>query len=227
MKANFIFLAAMALTVFATGQNQHVYNENTVTNPVFLYNGTLVQSRSFESVDEFLLHFIEYPQESVSCKRQGTEVISFVVTPNGELTDIKIINSVCPKIDDEIIRVLGLTSGKWQAGTVNGINVPMEKEVSIAFKIHQSSDFKKMAQNSLKKGNEMQIKGNHKKAVKFYDHAINYLPNEKTILAARSICKYEMGDVKGAEQDWTRLQKIGFFESKNLVENDLVVVAYK
>jgi len=170
---------------------------------------------------------MKYPQESVSCKRQGTEVVCFLVTPQGELTDIKIINSVCPKIDEEIIRVLSLTSGKWQSGTVNGLNVPMEKEVSIAFKIHQSNDFKKLAQSNLKRGNEMQMKGNHKKAVKFYDEAIKYLPNEKTILAARSICKYEMGDAKGAEEDWTRLQKIGFFESKNLVEIDLVVVAYK
>jgi tetratricopeptide (TPR) repeat protein len=227
MKANLIFLAAMAITVFATGQNQNEFNENVVTNPAFSCNGTLIQGNSFESVDEFLLHFIEYPYESVTCNRQGTEVVSFVVTPQGELTDIKIVNSVCPKIDEELIRVLGLTSGKWQAGTVNGINVPMEKEISVAFKMYPSNDFKKLAQNSLNKGNDMKMKGNLKKAAKFYTEAINYLPNEKTILAARSVCKYEMGDIKGAEQDWARLQKIGFFESSKPVENDLIVVAYK
>jgi len=227
MKANLIFLAAMAITVFATGQNQNEFNENVVTNPAFSCNGTLIQGKSFESVDEFLLHFIEYPQESVSCNRQGTEVVSFAVTPQGELTDIKIINSVCPKIDEEIIRVLSLTNGKWQPGTVNGVNVSMEKEVSVVFKMHQSNDFVKLAQNSLKKGNEMQMKGNLNKAVKFYNEAINYLPNEKTILAARSVCKYEMGYVKGAEQDWNRLQQIGFFDINKPVENELVVVAYK
>ena len=227
MKANLIFLAAMAITVFATGQNKNEFNENVVTNPAFSCNGTLIQGNSFESVNQFFLNFIEYPQESVRCNKQGTEVISFVVTSEGELTDIKIINSVCPKIDDEIIRVLGLTSGKWQAGTVNGINVPMEKEISIAFKMHQSNDFSEIGNDCLQKGNKMKMKGNLKKAVKFYNEAINYLPNEKTILAARSICRFETGDVKGAEQDWQRLQKIGFFESNKPVENDLVVVANK
>lgn len=227
MKANLIFLVGMAITVFATGQNKNEFNENVVTNPAFSCNGTLIQGNSFESVNQFFLNFIEYPQESVRCNKQGTEVISFVVTSEGELTDIKIINSVCPKIDDEIIRVLGLTSGKWQAGTVNGINVPMEKEISIAFKMHQSSDFSEIGNDCLQKGNKMKMKGNFKKAVKFYNEAINYLPNEKTILAARSICRFETGDVKGAEQDWQRLQKIGFFESNKPVENDLVVVANK
>jgi hypothetical protein len=60
----------------------------------------------------------------------------------------------------------------------------------------------------------MQIKGNPKKAVRFYNEALNYMPNEKNILAARMNCRQEMGDVKGAEQDQLRLQKLVFNENK-------------
>jgi TonB family protein len=227
MKANLIFLAAIAITVFATGQNQNANDCDVIVNPTFSSNETLIQGNSYVSIDEFILKFIEYPQESVSCKREGTEVVSFVVTASGEVTDIKIINSVCPKIDEEIIRVLSLTRGKWQPGKVNGEKAEMEKEISIAFKMHQSNDFKKLALNSLKKGNEMQMKGNFKKALKFYDQGINYLPHEYTLLAARGICRYESGDIAGAEQDWNRLEKLGFFEKENNMDEILIVNANK
>lgn len=226
MKAKLIFLVAMAITIFATGQNQNV-NNDAIVNPVFKCNGTLVQGTSFETIDEFLVNFVNYPFESIKCAKQGTEVISFTVTPAGEITNFTVVNSVCTKIDEEVIRVLSLTSGKWQPGAVNGMKVSMEKQISIAFKLHQSNDFEKLAQNSLKKGNEMQMKGNFKKALKFYDQGINYLPHEYTLLAARGICRYESGDIAGAEQDWNRLEKLGFFEKENNMDEILIVNANK
>ena len=229
MKANLIFLAAMAITVFATGQNQKVNNDGFV-NPVFKCNGTLVQGTSFETIDEFLVNFVNYPFESIKCAKQGTEVVRFTVTPAGEITNVTVINSICPKVDQEVIRVLGLTNGKWQAGTVNDVKVHMEKEVSIAFKMRQSNDFTALAKDCLEKGNQMQMKGNLKKALKFYDQAVNFSPCEPTILAARGISRYEIGDEVGANQDWTRLNKLGFFKNNinnNHLEEVTVVEAFK
>ena len=225
MKTTVIFLVAMAITVFATGQNQKTNDDNVVVNPTFSVNGKLIHGSNYSSIDEFLLNFVEYPQESVSCKTQGTEVVSFVVTPSGEITDIKFINSACPKMDAEVKRVLLLTNGKWQAGTVNGVKVPMEKEISIAFKMYQSNYFTVLAKDCLDKGNQQKMKGNLKKALKFYNEGVNYMPCESTLLAARGICRYEMGDETGANQDWNRLEKTGFFESENFTDEILVVNA--
>ncbi|HAQ21245.1 MAG TPA: hypothetical protein DCR40_18740 [Prolixibacteraceae bacterium] len=224
MKKSVIFLVAMAITVFATGQNQKTNDDDVIVNPTFSINGTLIQGRNYATIDEFLLNFIEYPQESVSWETQGTEVVSFVVTPSGEVTDFKFINSACPKMDEEVMRVLRLTSGKWQPGTINGKKVPMEKEISIAFKMHRSNDFVALAKNCLNKGNQMKTKGNLKKAIRFYDQGINYLPCEPTLLAARSISRNEIGDEAGANQDWMRLKKLGFFED-NMNNNNLKEVA--
>jgi hypothetical protein len=102
----------------------------------------------------------------------------------------------------------------------------MEKEIALAFKMHNSTDFKEWAQSSLTKGINMQIKGNHKKAVRFYNDALNYMPDEKNILAARMNCKLEMGDEEGAEQDQLRLQKLVHNENntdKNNTEEVAIV----
>ena len=53
------------------------------------------------------------------------------------------------------------------------------------------------------------------------------MPCESTLLAARGICKYEMGDEEGAEQDQLRLQKLGFFESNKQEENMILIAASK
>ena len=229
MKTAVFFLAAMAITVFATGQNQNVTN-NVSVNPEFKCTGTIVQGTTFETIEDFLVNQVNYPFESIKCAKQGTEVISFTVTPEGEITNFKVINSICPKVDQEVIRVLSLTSGKWQSGTVNGVKVPLEKEVSIAFKMRLSNDFKEWAQSFLTKGINMQIKDNHKKAVRFYNEALNYMPNDKNILAARMNCKLEMGDDEGAEQDQLRLQKLINNENKTdkyNTEEIALIVAFK
>lgn len=66
-----------------------------------------------------------------------------------------------------------------------------------------------------------------KKALKFYNEGVNYMPCESTLLAARGICKYEMGDEEGAEQDQLRLQKLGFFENNKQEENMILIAASK
>ena len=47
---------------------------------------------------------------------------------------------------------------------------------------------------------------NPEKALKYFDKGISLLPNEETLLAVRGLCKYEMGDIEGAKNDWNRLK---------------------
>ena len=60
-----------------------------------------------------ILMNIEYPQESVFALSVGCSFSSIEITPKGEIGEIKIINSVDPHIDAEILRVLKLSRGKW------------------------------------------------------------------------------------------------------------------
>lgn len=205
----------MLVATLVTGQNIDLH-EIKVTAPQF-------RSEIFQNVNDFLLSGIEYPFESVKAGNEGTEVISFTVTPNGDITDIKVINSVSSVIDLEVIRVLEFTSGMWIPGTANGQQVAMEKEISIMFKISDNSDFEVKAKNFLRYGNEMLfIKKQPKKALKYFDESIKLLPNEETLLAVRGLCRYEIGDISGAKDDWHRLKTLSHKNtSKSLPEMDV------
>ena len=195
----------MLAAAFAFAQNQDL-QEIKVTAPQF-------RSDLFQNINDFLLSGIEYPVESLKAGNEGTEVIQFVITPMGNITDIRVINSISEIIDLEMIRILEITAGMWIPGTANGKPVAMEKEISVVFKISQKSDFVAKAKNNLEMGNKMLFINNKpEKALKYFDKGISLLPNEETLLAVRGLCKYEMGDIEGAKNDWNRLK---IHEEKN------------
>jgi TonB family protein len=199
MKTKVIFAISMLVVAFAFGQNQDL-QEIKVTAPQF-------HSELFQNINDFLLSGIEYPVESIKAGNEGTEIIQFVVTPKGNITDIEVINSVSDNIDLEVIRLLEISSGKWIPGTANGEQVAMKKEISIVFKISQKSNFVAQAKSYLIYGNKMLfVKNRPEKALKYFDKSVKLLPNEETLLAVRGLCKYEIGDTVGAQSDWNRIK---------------------
>jgi TonB family protein len=217
MRTNFFLAAGMLIAAIATGQNQELIAID-VTPPFF-------KNEVPKSINEFLQKHVEYPAEADNWKLQGTEVVQFVITPEGKLTNFTVINSVSSEIDKEVIRVLELTSGNWIPGTINGKPVSMETEVSMAFMRNSNDDFVEMAKWNMNKGNELLfLKNQPKKALKFFDYAINFLPGNETIHGIRGLCKNQMGDEKGASRDWDRANILAerngkTFDFKNLAVN--------
>ncbi len=208
-----IFAIGMLAAAFAFGQNQDL-QEIKVTAPKF-------RSDLIQNINDFLLSGIKYPAESIKAGDEGTEVIQFVVTPKGIVTDIMVINSVSGIIDLEVKRILEITSGMWIPGTVNGEPAAMEKEISVVFKISQKSDFVAKAKGCLEHGNNLLfVKNQPQKALKYFDKGVTLLPNEETLLAVRGLCKYEIGDNEGAKLDWNRLKILADKNaSKSLLES--------
>ena len=195
---NLVFLASMLISVFTFAQNQDL-NEIKVTAPSF-------QSNIFESVNDFLTNSVEYPEASKNAGLQGTEVIQFTVSNDGKISDFKVINSVSPEIDIEVIRSLEATNGKWKPGTTDGSPTAMPTEVSLVFFLHSPENLIETAKQYQQKGNTwMYVKNNPEKALKYYNRGIKLLPNEESLLAARILCKYKTGDEDGANKDLERL----------------------
>lgn len=206
MKTRVIFLASMLIAGVTFGQNQKPLIDLNSVQPVFNGTSAVNLEEPSETINDYLKKYVEYPHISINCGLQGTEVIKFTVTPTGEITGFKVINRVCPKIDKEVIRVLKTTNGKWTPGSVNGEIVAMEQEVSLSFLLYESNDLVQMATSFQKKGNKLMfVKKNPKKALKYFDRAIVFLPYEESLLAARGLCKYQIGDEEGAINDWNRL----------------------
>lgn len=211
MKTKVVFLLCMIVSVVGFGQNeiQELMTETKVVPPKFPIVKTPIQDKSIESINDYLASFVQYPDNAVKTWLEGTEVVRFVVTPTGELTNFKVINSVCSDIDKEVIRVLNFTSGQWRPGTVDGEPVAMEREVSMNFKIFEKTDFVTMARKFLiQGGNLLFVEKNPKKAMRYLEKGINLLPNEESLLTIRGMCKYELGDKEGARSDWDRIKNL-------------------
>ena len=218
MKTKAIFAIIMLIAVFASGQKQNV-DDVEVTAPQFtgVPNAALIQNEFPNTlIKNFLMENIIYPEEAAYCYLEGTEVVEFTVTTEGNLQDFKIINSVCPKIDQEVILVLSQTNGMWVPGIKNGVPANMSMEIPFTFCASKSDVksineiFNEKAQAYFSKGCQtLFVKGNSKKALKYYDHGMTYLPYDKSLLLLRGLCRFDQGDKQGAAKDWSRLRELG------------------
>ncbi len=201
MKTKLILLAAMLMATYASGQNQELNTINVV--PPYFISGVS------QTINDFMQENITYPERAKQWHLQGTEVVKFVVNSDGKLSNFEFINSVSSDCDNEVRRILELTSGKWIPGNVNGELVPMETEVSVVFKLSPHVNFVELAKKYFAKGNKLLfLRNNPRKALKYFDLAINYRPGYELIHAIRGLCKYWAGDETGANYDWERANSL-------------------
>jgi TonB family protein len=226
MKTKLFIAIGLLVATFAFGSNKTTSKpDEPVKNadgqnalPVFAWNmmnDTEFTGKSPILIYSYLRENVEYPKVALKYNIQGTEVVQFTITSTGEVTSIKVLNSVCPEIDDEVIRVLKTTQGMWEPGLKNGKPVEMEREISMVFQIDgfkngtNENIFKEQASSLFNKGSKALISQNNpEKALKYFDKALKYLPYEITILNSRAIARSLLNDKDGAQQDWDRADAI-------------------
>ncbi len=218
----FLFCLTLPLMVFAQTETKELMvnlEEVEVTPPKFtgIENvADVLQVNNAELVREFIIKNVNYPVEALDNYKEGTEIVHFCITKEGKVTNFKVINSVSPEIDKELIRVLKTTDGMWKPGYNNGVPVDMGKEVSLVFCLGKD-DFCSVKDHFVNKATEyfqgankqLFVKHNPKKALKQYNKGIKYLPNDKALLYIRGLCRYELGDEEGARRDWDRIVSLG------------------
>ena len=224
MKKTVIFLFSLMLSLMAFGQIETKdlminLEEVEVTPPMFTGVENVVailQTNNTELVKEFIVENINYPEKALDHEEEGTVIIQFIVTSDGTVNNFKVVNSVSPNIDNELIRVLKTTTGMWNPGYNNGAPVAMGKEVSMVFCVDECEFNSVMEHFTIKAAEYFQngckklfVKHTPKKALKQYDKGIKYLPNDKALLYVRGLCRYELGDEEGARKDWNRIISLG------------------
>jgi Ca-activated chloride channel homolog len=83
---------------------------------------------------EYIQKHIIYPEKAKENGIFGRVFVQFVINEKGELVDIKIIRSIDPLLDNEVIRVLK-QSPKWTPGKQRGKPVKTTMTIPIEFKI--------------------------------------------------------------------------------------------
>ena len=216
MKSCIVLLAGLFFTNSMFGQNQLTSAED-IKAPVYS------DVRCF-SIYDFLSQNLVYPDKAKRWEIEGTEVIRFQVTADGEINTIRVINSVSDDIDYCVIRALKISSGNWTPGNINGVPSTIEQEINVVFKIHESTDFLELAQYYVKKGNFMLYdKKKPGKALRFFNLAVKYMPNNIPLLTSRMFCKDRLGDVEGVIADRERINALAHRNSTMSFEEMIVV----
>ena len=157
MKSTFSFLVFLLFaTVLHAQRNDSVSVKTPATNPdsiVYLVPaapdapaGDTVHAKYVEVAPEFpggereYFHFLianlRYPQKEKENGVQGRVYISFIVEPNGTITNIQPVKEVegGPGLTKEAMRVLRLMP-KWKPGTVGGKPVRTKVVLPVNFRL--------------------------------------------------------------------------------------------
>lgn len=87
----------------------------------------------------FIKQNMEYPEEAIRKQVSGTVLVSCTVEPDGSVTDTHIFLGSQPLLNDEAIRLVTLTSGKWIPATRNGENIADEKVIPVPFRLEDAT----------------------------------------------------------------------------------------
>lgn len=68
---------------------------------------------------KFIARSLKYPEEAAEMGVKGRVIVSFVIDKKGNLVEASIMKGVHPALDEEALRVLGL-SPKWEPGLQEG-----------------------------------------------------------------------------------------------------------
>lgn len=76
--------------------------------------------------------YLKYPKSAVAQGIQGRVLVQFIIEADGSVTNVEVIESVDPLLDDEAIRVI-TASPKWSPGSKSGKNVRTRCVVPVYF----------------------------------------------------------------------------------------------
>lgn len=82
----------------------------------------------------YLEQHLKYPKKARKAKIQGEVLVDFLVLENGQLTDIKVIESLEPTLDAEAVRVVK-SMPAWQPGTRAGKPASVRYTLPVRFSL--------------------------------------------------------------------------------------------
>jgi TonB family protein len=87
-----------------------------------------------DAMKAWIVKNINYPQEAANKKIQGQINVSFVVTSNGKVKNVKVIKSLYPQLDIEASRIVS-NMPDWKPGIQAGKPVDVQMQVPVEFKL--------------------------------------------------------------------------------------------
>ncbi|MFA5971879.1 MAG: TonB family protein [Lentimicrobiaceae bacterium] len=85
--------------------------------------------------DAFFVSNLNYPKKAEENGISGIVYVSFKVDEKGNVSDVKVLRGIGGGCDEEAVRLIKLTNGKWKAGKQNGKAVKVLMNMPITFSL--------------------------------------------------------------------------------------------
>ena len=95
---------------------------------------------------KWVYEYLKYPEEAVRNGIQGTVQVSFVIEKNGEVSNVTVVRSIDPLLDDEAVRVVS-ASPKWRAARVRGEKVRSTMTIGVEFRLARKGEKRRFGIN--------------------------------------------------------------------------------
>ncbi|MCL2098357.1 MAG: energy transducer TonB [Bacteroidales bacterium] len=97
--------------------------------PKFMIAGKDAGEKGFS---RWIAQHLKYPEAAIEQEQRGKVLCSFVITAEGEVSDVKVLSGVHPLLDKEAVRVIS-SSPRWVPGTQRGRAVAVVYHVPVVF----------------------------------------------------------------------------------------------
>mgnify|MGYP005993382043 CR=1 FL=1 len=185
MKYPYVFVFALLISVSLYSQNK--FKKATFKNG----NPNVVLADFFTQLT------------GVQHKGSGTIIVSFTLTESGEITKIHPLQFDTQKNAINAILAIQKTSKHWSSTFINGLATSHKYKIAYNFISANSSyemDVRMAAKFSEKKM--------FKKALKYYNRAVDVNKNEASLYLSRAEVKLALNDMDGLKSDLTMCKKL-------------------
>jgi TonB family protein len=86
----------------------------------------------------FVIPKIQYPDSARNNCIQGKVFIKFTIDSIGQISETKVVRSLNYLCDEEVVRVIRLSSGMWIPAKKNGKNVNQSYTIPVVFKLSET-----------------------------------------------------------------------------------------
>jgi TonB family protein len=202
------------ITLIATAQD-------TLQPVVF----TIVEKMpSFPGGDDRLVKYLQknirYPAFAREHEITGTVFLTFVVTSEGKISQIKLLRGVASdtlnELANEAIRVLSIMPA-WNPGTQNDKPVYVQYNLPVRFSL-KGVPAESNNPDNYTEGNKFFKEGNYELALQSYDKAISENKNNINAFYNRGVCNLKLNRNEQACIDFKSAVALGDKESQSLID---------
>lgn len=189
--------------VLYSNENNTVYKVSEKIHPEFLGDKTF---------HAFCLERIH--EKSAVESTDNLFISTFIVTKDGEIKNIQILEKINDRFEKQFLRVLNKSKKRWIPAELNGEKVDVQ--MIIQFKFFSSNSFLSMYEFS-KNGKTALDNNEFLKALNYFDLALENYPNNIEIVYQKAICQINLGNAEAACEGLEKVQASGEMDVEELI----------